>query len=167
MSANAKPAAGAARGQRASRRAAWLVSAGLLLLAGCGPGRGDVTGEVTYKGQPLSLGRITFIGQSGKQEARSAYIIKGKYTLTGFPAGPAKVTVESIEPPTAERLKMNEARAKMYPQAAEIPEELKELASGPKLPYVKISTKYSSPETSGLTFEVKRGTNTYDIPLTE
>src|SRR5262249_40771096 len=83
------------------------------------------------------------------------------------PAGPAKVTVESLEPPTADQLKSNEARAKMYPLAAEIPPELKELASGPKLPYMRISTKYSAPETSGLTFEVKRGTNTYDIPLTE
>jgi hypothetical protein len=167
MSANAKPAAGAARGQRASRRAAWLVPAALLLLAGCGAGRGDVTGEVTYKGQPLSLGRITFIGESGKQEVRSEYIIKGKYTIKGFPAGPAKVTVESLEPPTADQLKSNKDRAKMYPLAGEIPPELEELASGSKLPYMPISIKYSNPETSGLSCEVKRGTNTYNIPLTE
>jgi hypothetical protein len=40
------------------------------------------------------------------------------------------------------------------------------MADGPPLKYVPIPRTYSNPETSGLTYEVKRGRQTFDIPLT-
>src|SRR6516165_1812046 len=73
---------------RVSRLVVWLVSAGALVFLGCGAGRGVITGEVTYKGEPVSVGRITFLSQVDKQEVKSADIIRGKYTMKEFPAGP-------------------------------------------------------------------------------
>jgi hypothetical protein len=149
----------------------WLVPAGILLLLGCGGGRGDITGEVTFKGEPLSVGRITFLSQVDKQEVKSAHIIRGKYSIAGFPAGPVKITVESFEPPDPEILKNTKSLAKVKPAGGMQehmpgpPPELLEMADGPPLKYVPIPRTYSNPETSGLTYEVKRGSQTFNIPL--
>src|SRR5262245_32734665 len=164
-------AAGAGR-RRAFRLVAWLAPAGLLLLAGCGAGKGDITGQVTYKGQPLSVGRITFVGQGGKQEAVSAYIKRGKYTVHKCPAGPVKISIESIEPPDPEKLQGTKTRIENMPMARGMKErmkidpELEELASGPPLQHMVIPLKYANPETSGLTYQVKWGAQEHNIDLT-
>jgi len=57
-----------------------------------------------------------------------------------------------------------EARKKMeeqQKQAAEAPKKLKELQAK----YRPIPDKYSKAESSGLTFEVKAGPNTIEVPL--
>jgi len=148
------------------RLAVRLVPAALLLLTGCGGGRGDITGVVTYKGEPLPLGRITFLGETGQQEAVSGYIIRGKYTIQGCPAGPVKVGIESLEPPNPEVLKGTRTlpiSAAGGMKAPELPPEFKELASGPPLKYVPIPLKYANPETSELTYEVKKGAQTQEF----
>jgi hypothetical protein len=81
-----------------------------------------------------------------------------------------KITVESIEPPDPEVLKATEGKMAAIPmargmKAPELPSEIRELASGPKLEYAPIPLKYANPETSELTYEVKKGPQTYDIPL--
>ena len=156
-------------GGGAFRLVAWLAPAGLLLLAGCGGGKGDVTGEVTYNGEPLPVGRVTFLSQVGNQEAVAGYVIRGKYTVKGCPAGPVKISVESLRPPEPEQL--TAAKESAVPMAqgmkgrVQIPPELKELASGPPVKYVPIPPKYANPESSGLTYTVSRGSQTHDIPL--
>src|SRR5438105_7917243 len=130
---------------RSRRCAVWLVPAALLLLTGCGGGRGDVSGLVTYNGEPLPLGRITFLGETGQQEAVSGYIIRGKYTIQGCPVGRVKVSIESLEPPNPELLKGTKTlpiSAAGGMKAPELPPEFKELASGPQLKHVRIPLKY-------------------------
>jgi hypothetical protein len=153
-----------------SRLVVWLLPAGALLLLGCGGGRGDITGEVTYNGEPVSVGRITFLSQIDKQEVKSAHIIRGKYTIPAFPAGPAQITVESFEPPDSETLK-NARMSKVQPAGGmkefmkPLPPELLEMADGPPLKFVPIPLAYANPEASGLTYEVKKGPQIFDIPL--
>jgi hypothetical protein len=147
-----------------------LVPAAAFLLLGCGRGRGDITGEVSYKGEPISVGRITFLSQVGNQEVKSVHIIRGKYTITGFPVGPAKICVESMEPPDKEILentkKLNiPAAGGMKEHMKGLPPELVEMAAGPPLKYIPIPLAYANPESSRLTYEVKPGAQTYDIPL--
>jgi hypothetical protein len=146
-----------------------LIPAGLLLLAGCGGGgKGDVTGEVTFNGEPLPVGRITFLSEAGKKEAVSAYIVRGKYTIKGCPAGPAKIGIESFDPPTPEQLnaaKQPLPQAKGMQEHVKTPEVLKELASGPPLKHLRIPLKYANPEISELTYTVEKGSQTHNIPL--
>ena len=155
---------------KVSRLIVSLVPAAALLFLGCGGGKGDITGEVTYKGEPLSVGRITFLSQVGKQEVKSANIIRGKYTIGGFPVGPVKIGVESFEPPPAEAL-TNAKMAKVVPAGGmkdfmkAPPPDLVEMANGPPLKFMPIPLLYANPEISGLTYEVKRGLQTHNIPL--
>ena len=155
---------------KVSRLIASLVPAAALLFLGCGGGRGDITGEVTYKGEPLSVGRITFLSQVGKQEVKSANIIRGKYTIPAFPAGPVKISVESFPPPPEETL-TNAKMAKVVPAGGmkdfmkAPPPDLLEMANGPPLKFVPIPLVYANPESSGLTYEVKRGSQAFNLPL--
>jgi hypothetical protein len=153
-----------------ARRVFWLVPAAAVLLMGCGRGKGDITGEVSYKGEPISVGRITFLSQVGNNEVKSAHIIRGKYTIKGFPAGPVKISVESFEPPDKEILDNTKkvdipAAGGMKERMKGPPPELLEMANGPPLKYVPIPQTYANPETSDLTYEVKKGSQTFDIPL--
>jgi hypothetical protein len=119
----------------------------------------------------LSVGRISFLSEVGNKEVVTTYVIRGKYTIQGCPAGPVKITVESLEPPDPEALKGTKNKANLLPMARgmkermELPPEMKELSEGPKLKYVPIPLEYSNPETSGLTYEVQKGSQTHNIPL--
>ncbi len=56
----------------------------LLFLAGCGGGRGSVSGTVTLKGQPLDQGRIQFFLVGGPAGPSGGAMIRhGKYELRG------------------------------------------------------------------------------------
>jgi hypothetical protein len=151
--------------------ARWLVlltSLGFLSFAGCEPGRGDISGEITYKGEPVSFGRISFVGQGAQQGVPYSYIIRGKYAIKGCPAGPVKVSIESFPPPDPETLKSKKAKgpaADMARHLREPPPEILELASGPKLKHVPIPKEYANSESSGLTYEVSVGVQTKDFPL--
>ena len=62
----------------------WLLLAALAVFAvsGCGDtGRNEVTGTVTYKGQPLDEGLITFIPQDGQGTQDGAGISNGAYRI--------------------------------------------------------------------------------------
>src|SRR5437899_692264 len=83
-----------------SRRAV-LTSAVLLAItmAGCGQGKGDVSGIIQFKGKPLPHGKITFFNQKGNEQACSAMIDNGAFTVYAVSEGPAKVTVETFRQP--------------------------------------------------------------------
>lgn len=77
----------------------------LLLLSGCsrGPTLGKVSGTVTYKGQPLKEGTITFIPADGR--SATGKIVDGKITDVtcfetndGVPVGSNKVLIQAIVP---------------------------------------------------------------------
>jgi hypothetical protein len=121
---------------------AGLIS--LASLAGCskGPALATVTGTVTYKGQPLKEGTITFIPADGR--SATGKIVAGKITEVscydindGVPVGKHKVLIHSAQ-----------EGADMYaPSKSLIPE------------------KYGSLDKSELTADIKPGENTVTFDL--
>lgn len=92
------------------------TSALLLLLSGCGRSDVDfpvtlVTGTVTYKGQPLNSGTITFVpddeslrGASGLIDDSGYYLLKTSQSVEGIMPGRYKVRLESwTREPTMKR----------------------------------------------------------------
>jgi hypothetical protein len=167
-------AVGAGRPGYLSRVGLLLV---LLLLMGCGPGHGHVSGRVLYNGVPLPAGRVTFRPADPRQNSVSAELDEqGNYQAV-LPAGEVQVCVDNREwePPPG-------------PLASRLPPDLppevrKALGGGrpdrpaPKPPenaprrtasrYVKIPDRYYDLETSGLQLTVARGEQKHDIELTK
>ena len=84
----------------------------------------------------------------------------GSYTISKVPIGPATVTVETMSlRPTA--------RAAMPGPYANAPKDVMPGArsQGDEKRYVPIPEQYSDPESSGLTLDVKKGTQQHDIDL--
>jgi hypothetical protein len=76
---------------------AWLVVlAGLA--AGCAPGKGSISGRVTFNKTPVASGRISFHSEVGNHEVFNAVIKDGKYSIDGVTAGKARVSVISTTP---------------------------------------------------------------------
>jgi hypothetical protein len=123
-------------------RAALLL--GVLALAGCGGGKGDVAGHVHFNGKPLPLGMIAFHAQEGKREVFTALVRDGSYSLQGVPAGPAQVTVVSADAakPSADGRK----------QQADSPADA-------------LPRRYAVPTRSGLSVEIRAGTQEYNLEL--
>jgi hypothetical protein len=117
------------------------LSAGLAL-AGCtGGGRGDISGVVKYKGEPLPGGTILFYGQP-KGQWSGEIKEDGSYTVTGVPTGTAKIAI--------------------------IPAVNVNLGGGaPQVKAVTIPPKYSDPEKSGLTCEVQGGAQNHPVTLVD
>jgi hypothetical protein len=128
----------------------------LMAATGCGGRQGSVSGVVTYNGRPLTGGTVVFIGADGKPSEPATIGPDGKYSATDVPAGRAKVAVDDPPPAT--------------PPPGSVP---KEMANDPEVrearsravSYVPIPPKYRDPDQSGLAFDVKSGSNTFDIPL--
>jgi len=126
----------------------------LLLVGGCGPGRGDVTGQVTFQGRPVEVGSVQILPSD--KIVRTALIEGGKYTFRNVPAGPVAFSVESPDP-LAHRPggRKREERAKAE-AAAE--------ARADK--WIPLPPRYASFEQSGLTYELHAGENHHDLVLT-
>ncbi|HBI46734.1 MAG TPA: hypothetical protein DDY78_28355 [Planctomycetales bacterium] len=138
-------------GRRAGVALFFLAAAAFASL-GCGGGRGNVSGEVKYSGQPLAAGDITFIFEDGEKQQVHADVIDGKYTLPPTQTGKAKVTITATAPNTAHG---------PLPAGATV--------TGPSVSpekYVPIPQKYSNLDQSGLTYDVKGGDQKKNFDLT-
>lgn len=118
----------------------------LVLLLGCGrrtnePPLADVAGKVTYKGQPLKSGKIQFSHDLGRPYSQDLGP-DGTYKMKAG-VGHCKVTVEARE------------------AGASIKDRPGMSAPGKSL----IPDKYMSTGKSGLTFDVKPGSNQADFDL--
>ena len=67
----------------------------LLALSGCGGSGVGVRGEVTYEGQPVEKGSITFLPTDGKGQPAGAAITNGRYNLNAITPGPKVVQIEA------------------------------------------------------------------------
>jgi hypothetical protein len=134
-----------------------LPIAGVMLLAlGCGSStpEGEVTGVVTYRGQPVPGGVITFISDRGIPA--TAYIDPTGHYRVKAPVGVAKVTVNN--------LMLRKGKAAGGPRLKP-PEGATPAAPVPEGTYKPIPEKYLSADQSGLAWTVRPGTQTYDVPL--
>lgn len=130
-----------------------------LLVAGCGPAAaptGTVSGVITFQGKPVTAGTVTFRNDDKGLVASMPLGADGRYQLRfagglQIPVGAYDVTISPPEPhvPTAGELASGDAAGKTsVPHAS------------PDIPQ-----KYRSPKTSGLTFEVNAGENTFDLDM--
>jgi hypothetical protein len=125
----------------------------VLALIGCASkNEGVVSGTVTYQGKALTMGTVSFLDSSNQWLASSRINKKGQYEIQSkVPAGPVKITVTTPGSSKAGGRGPNPgAKNKLgepFPQVIPIP------------------AKYSSADSSGLTYTVKPGENNFDIDL--
>jgi hypothetical protein len=136
-----------------------LAAAGLLLVtlfaAGCGS-PGQISGKVRFDRRPVPSGAVLFYNAKGDLVGKSALAEDGSYRVADVPAGKVTVCVWSNK-----RAPEGLSNTKRQPDFA---------AVAPKTPPapdrdVHVPERYSLPETSGLTCEVKGGAQTHDIDL--
>lgn len=133
--------------------AALIVAVGLLS-TGCGssgPEMGRVSGKVTYKGEPLTQGTISFVPTNAERRSGSSRINSdGRYDLQtaepgdGAEIGDYRVIISGRDPKA-----LDNVRAPGEPVKRE----------------TKIPEKYENADQSGLTRTVKSGSNNYDFDL--
>jgi len=97
------------RSVSARKRSGLIAVSVAALAASCGPAddglgkRYPVSGNVTYNGNPLAKGNISFVSEDGKGVGATGTIENGSYTLStggnndGAQAGKYKVTVTAKE----------------------------------------------------------------------
>jgi hypothetical protein len=145
----------------------WIVTArvsvmGLLVLAlGCGKSihstdHAEVTGKVTYNGQPVTGGSISFVSQEEGAFANNGRIDEsGNYKINS-PVGPVKITIDNRVLRTGIR---EQAMKGAGPRPGQPdPDPIKGV-------YVEIPQKYYQVDTTDMTYTVKAGAQTFDIEL--
>lgn len=141
----------------------------LVLVAGCNSknpnASANVSGNVTYKGQPVKGGTIVFVSKAELGTVTVHIGADGKFSAVDLPTGDFTVTVETESVNTAKKApeytkgknKMPEYKPPGAPST-----------SGPDpANYVKIPSKYNSAKTSPLTATLSTGKNTVNFDLTD
>ena len=142
---------------------------GLLTVLGCGDTTGlarryPVSGKVTYKGQPVEKGRISFIPSTADGNPAAGQIENGQYTLTtlapddGAIPGKYKVTVLAQE--------IDDSEMKAIAKGGQFHHD-KTYAKAMKNAKAVVPSKYALADTSGLEREVAAQSNRFDIDLTD
>lgn len=125
-----------------------LFAAGLVaaLLVGCGGGDGkggtfngvEVSGTVTYDGQPVEDGLVTVTTDDGKS-ASARLEDGGKFTLPNAPTGPVKIGVNTQVAKSEAMMNQKESKGKIKTKVLDVP------------------AKYAQPNTSGITDTITAG----------
>jgi hypothetical protein len=138
-----------------------------LVLTGCGGGQpintSELSGKITYKGNPLTGGTIHFQSsdmkppEEGGIEGAAEIQPDGTYTARSLVPGPMVVTIDvPASPPDPSK------HMKGPPKDRPLPAGYEKKAS-----YRQIPAKYHNPKTSPLTYEVQNGKQTKDWDLTD
>ena len=166
------------------RRKVCCLSTAVVAVAvifGCGdpsglPRRYPVSGTVTYNGKPLDGGNMNFAPTDPNGRAAGGTIFDGQYSLTthdpgdGALPGSYKVSIvaKEIDPSKVEvKVKTATKGGLTEAQKQAIALQFQQFSIGKAAAAAKnlIPANYSSPETSGLTFEVKERRNTANFEL--
>ncbi len=67
------------------------------LIAGCGSGSASISGEVTYNGEPVGKGLITFLSADGKGATAGGEIEDGHFAVDNVTPGPKVVKIEGVK----------------------------------------------------------------------
>jgi hypothetical protein len=137
------------RGLTTRGRLLALLAAGLLAAAGCGTGRYPVTGRVVYEdGAPLTEGTVVAETADGGQKLMAQGDVRSDGT---FDWGTLK---------PGDGARPGRYRVAVLPRALGDAEQ----AQGAR---PAVDKKFTSVETSGITFEVKEGHNELTITVTK
>lgn len=130
--------------------ALWLLSgACAALTSGCGAKTGELTGRVTFHDKQLQQGTV-LAASSGGSVHSGVIQSDGSYTIPGIPVGPAKIAVNCPDP----------REVKVIPRKKEDNVPTADIST-----WIAIPEKYADPEKSGLSIDIKPGTNTFPIDL--
>ena len=125
----------------------------LPLAVGCGDqAKGTVSGQVTYKGKPLSSGFVTFAGEKGGPLHAEIHS-DGSYRVDNVPVGPVKI---GVEPKAAQDASSHMPRN---------PKDYGKIKAAVTQSGTGIPAAYSDPNQSGLTYSVTKGSQQHDIVL--
>ncbi len=135
-----------------------LVLCGSWLGCGDGSKMGGVSGRITYKGKPVAKANVSFTPVEGAGRAGSGLTdSSGYYTLGTMSAS------DGVAP--------GKYRVAIIARGPDRPPKAGETGSGmpgemmPGDPVIPV--KYFAPDSSGLTFEVKPGSNRANFDLTD
>jgi hypothetical protein len=128
----------------------------LMAATGCASrGSGNVTGRVTFKGKVVASGSVVMAADEGPP-ATATIESDGSYVCRNVPAGAVRIGVVSPN----DALEARERRA----QKPGI-EGAGDMGKFDPAKWFAIPSKYANYMNSPLTFEVKKGENTFDIDL--
>jgi hypothetical protein len=141
----------------------------LVFSVGCGPNykaRGSVKGKVTLAGKHLTTGSGMF---NGKNMSGSAAIDKeGNYSMPDAPLGAVTITVAVPKLPPGGLARMKLPPGTKETKSVDPEGSGKSISIMGEMPshVVPIPDKYANEATSGLTYTVQKGEQTFDIKLT-
>jgi hypothetical protein len=168
-----------------------LFVAAAVGLAGCGSRNGltlgTVRGKVTYEGEPVRLGYVTFMPDaSTKTEGPPAtgsigedgtFVISTEQSADGAIVGTHKVAVIALDPsplpgqdqpkPEDDPAKFLAAKGKGSRPRSKASGGLTYTARDGKTYAVIVPERLMNPETSGIVAKVERGSNTFTIAIKE
>jgi hypothetical protein len=125
----------------------WLMV--LILVGGCAPRVGGVSGTVTYQGKPLETGTIIFYDAANN--APSSPINKdGTYSIPKVAAGKVKIAVLMPLAIPFKGMDMPAVGGKQPTESIKVP---------------TLPPRFADPEQSGLSYEVTAGNNMHDVKL--
>jgi hypothetical protein len=125
------------------------VALGCSTCLGCG-GKGDLSGTVSLDGKTLSSGSVLVLSSDGIPKS-SPIEPDGSYHIKDIVSGTIKISVNSPDPGEIEH----------HPRKRDEPPPPPKDRSK----WFPIHADYADFEKSGLTFELSRGPNTFDIKL--
>ncbi|MGL6193598.1 MAG: hypothetical protein ACRC2T_02110 [Thermoguttaceae bacterium] len=127
-----------------------------LAAVGCNNGNVPLKGKVTFSddGAPLTSGAVVFEGEniraSGKLDNQGIYVVGTKSDKDGIPPGTYKVALVG---------------AGASDGNMEIQDASGNVGSGLQIFKAVVDTKFTNPQTSGLTITVDRSTKTFDFEV--
>lgn len=149
---------------------------GLLLLsvalAGCGPGKGKVSGRVVFNGKPLPAGKVMFMPADGQSSVITVDLDEsGNFPQVELPVGEVMVSVDNREfaPPAPVtgpiELPSGIAPGALAPAQDSGPRANSPAAAARNARYVPIPSRYYTAEESRLRITVRPGEQTEEIAL--
>lgn len=129
----------------------FILSLGLTAaLAGCGKGKGDLSGTVKHQNKLVQSGSVRVLG-SDRIPRVTAIKEDGTYTITQIPVGNVQIAVNSPSPMGMKELPPNKfGKTNMPPDNPN---------------WFAIPPKYAEFDTSGITFAIRKGDNSFIIEL--
>lgn len=135
----------------------------IICVMGCGqrayeiPDSGaTLEGSVTYDGKPVPMALIVVRSETATADAR--IVEPGKYKVPSVPIGKVKIAVDT----DAMR---GELMSRSMAQAYKGPGGQSSAEAGKKVSFIAVPGKFADPDSSGITFEIKKGANTFDIVI--